>query len=276
MSREPDPRRLDRESEVDAELRRALAHLGRPAARPEFRAALREQFLSGTAAHDAARASRAGPGAHATAPPPKPRRLFLLVGALAAAAAVVTVLALTKSRPPLWRIHPSSTAESVIVDGIPLRLDDGEKLVSALGVARELEVRGGTLRVAVRDEAWIEVADGTRLSQMKFAAAGPYHVRTDRGSLGIATLPAFSGRGLRVLTEDFDLQVTGTIFGVDVDGEGSCLCVLEGTVQCRPAGSAGSRPVAGGDLCFSYRDRRPPSWNAAHEAHLSPLRALRP
>jgi len=275
MSAEPDARRVDREAEVDADLRRALAHVERPAARPEFRAALREQFLSGAAVPDAPSASRPSPAANEAAPPPKPRRLFLLVGALAAAAVVVTVLTLTKSRAPLWRIHPSSTAESVIVDGIPLRLDDPAKLVSALGVARELEVRGGTLRVAVRDEAWIEVADGTRLSQMKFAAAGPYHVRTDRGSLGIATLPAFSGRGMRVLTEDFDLQVTGTTFGVDVDDSGSCLCVLDGTVQCRPAGSTGSRPVAAGELCFSYRDRRPPSWTAAYEPHLTPLRGLR-
>lgn len=257
--------------EPDAELRGALEHLERPAARAEFRAALEQRFLAG--AGDAAPEPTIEPRAPAAASPR--RGLYLLGVALAAAAAVVLTLFLAKSRAPTWRVHGASDATSVVVDGIPLRADDTARLVEALGSARELEVRGGRLRLCVRDEAWIELAPGTRLSQMKFAAAGPYQVRTDHGSLAVSTLPAFSGRGMRVLTADFDLQVTGTSFAVDVDEAGSCLCTLEGSVQCLPAGESQAQAVAAGRMCFAYRDRSPAKWGSAHESHLSPLRGLR-
>ncbi|MCY2959739.1 MAG: FecR domain-containing protein [Planctomycetota bacterium] len=274
------PAREPLDGQVDPELQRALERLGRPRARPEFRSALKERFLAGAvelAATSEASAPRAstGDGARSSSgsPPPR-RRLVLLVSALAAAAAVVLTLFLTKVRAPVWRVDRASTASSVLVDGIAIPLDDEARLAQALGSARELEVRGGSLRLCVRDEAWIQLAEGTRLSQMKFAAAGPYQLRTDHGSLAVATLPDFSGRGMRVVTEDFDLQVTGTVFGVDVDAAGSCLCTLEGSVQCHPAGGAVAKPVPSGQMCFSYRDRRAPAWGAAHEAHLVPLREL--
>lgn len=258
-----------RDAEPGPDLRRALQQLERPAARPEFRAALRERFLD----VGEERPGTATPAARAGAPPP--RRLLLLAGTLAAAAAIVLTMLLTKSRAPLWRVHPSSTASTVVVDGIALRGDDAASLVAALETARELEARGGTLRVCVRDEAWIEITDGTRLSQMKFAAAGPYQVRTDTGSLAVATLPAFAGRGMRVVTQDVDVQVTGTTFAVDVDAEGSCVCILEGTVRCQPAGET-LRPVAAGEMCFSFRNRAAPVWGPACEPHLEHLRGLRP
>ncbi len=271
--RDQDPRgESRRDADLDGDLRSALDHLERPAARPEFRAALKERFLAGAAAESAASAPQSARSASAT--PPR-RRLVLLGAALAAAAAVVLTLFLTKVRAPAWRVHDASSATSVVVDGVALRVDDRGLLAEALGSARELEVRGGILRLCVRDEAWIEIADGTRLSQMKFAAAGPYQVKTDRGSLAVSTLPAFAGRGMRVLTDDFDLQVTGTAFAVDVDALGSCLCTLEGSVQCRPAGATAGKSVASGQMCFAYHDGSAPLWGAAHASHLEPLRALR-
>lgn len=248
----------------DPKLHRALTALERPPARPEFRAALRERFLAG-AAHEVAPA----------APAPR-RRLALLAGALAAAAALVVTLFLTRPRAAVWQVHAASTATAVLVDGIAFRLDDPAPLVEALGTARELEVQGGTLRLGVRDEVWIELADDARLSQMKFAAAGPYQARAERGSLRVATLPAFGGRGMRVTTADFDLQVTGTVFGVDVSDAGSCLCTLAGSVRCDPTGAPGAGPVAEGRMCFVYRDGAAPLWGAAHARHLEPLRHLVP
>lgn len=285
--------------EPDLELRRVLGGLERPAARPEFRAALRERFLAEAsdastadprldAASSAMRTS-AKPSESASTPfgkaptssreaddAPQPRRRVVwIAAALTAAAAIVLTVFLTRPRTALWRVHGDSSATTVLIDGVPLRVDDTARLVEALLVARELETVGGNLRLCVRDEAWIELAPGTKLSQMKFAAAGPYQVRADRGSLAVATLPTFGGRGMRVLTDDVDLQVTGTIFGVDVDARGTCLCTLEGSVRCIPIGGQAPKPVDGGHMCYAYRDKSEPKWGAAYEPHLTPLRELR-
>lgn len=255
MNGERDPR-----DEVEPDLRRALEHARRPVARPEFRAELGRRFLDGAA----------------RAPVDRPRRrLALVVAAVSVAAAVVVALFLTRERAPTWRVHPASTVATVVVDGVAIPIADGARLVDALGTAREVEVRGGTLRVGVRDEAWIELGDGTRLSQMRFPAAGAYQARADSGSLRVATLPKFGGRGMRVLTADFDLQVVGTTFGVDVDARGSCLCTLDGTVECKPVGEKAMRAVGGGAMCFARHDGGAPTWGTAHEAHLGPLRSLR-
>ncbi len=275
-----DLRAARRAAEVPADLRRALEHVERPAARPAFRADLKERFLAGAVDAGAATTTpqatvaNAPPTRRSVAPPPR-RHLVLLAGALVAAAAVVLTLFLTKVRAPLWRIHGSSTATEVIVDGIAMDRTDEARLVKAIGSARELEVHGGTLRLCVRDEAWLELADGTRLSKMRFAATGAYELHTDTGSLGVATLPAFAGRGMRIHTMDMALSVTGTVFAVDVDAESTCLCTLEGSVMCDPAGGNGPVPVPAGRMCFAFRDRRPPEWQPAYEPHLRPLRPLR-
>jgi len=259
----------DRDAEPDVHLRSALERLERPAARPEFRAALKERFLAEAVAGGASQAAISARSA-----PSSGRRLVLLGVALVAAAGIVLTLFLKKERAPVWRVHGESSATSVLVDGLAVRVDDTALLVQALGSARELEVRGGHLRLCVRDEVWIQLADGTRLSQMRFAAAGPYQAKTDRGSLAVLTLPAFGGRGMRVITEDFDLEVVGTTFAVDVYASGSCLCTLEGSVECRPAGAAAAKSVGSGQMCFAFRDRSTPLWGTASESHLEPLRSL--
>jgi hypothetical protein len=263
--------------EPGADLQHVLARLERPTARPEFRAELRERFLAGSEAASphvgSTDAIRAGPQGDASAR--GGRRLVLLAGALAAAAAIVLMLFLTRTRTSLWRVHPGSTASSVVVDGVAMRVDDPARLAEALATARDLETVGGMLRISVRDEAWIELAPGTRLTQMKFAAAGPYELFADRGSLAVATTPAFGGRGMRVRTAELDMRVTGTVFGVDVTESGSCLCTLEGSVRCEPTGGKGPQAVDSGRMCFGFRDRRAPTWGGAHEEHLKPLRDLR-
>jgi ferric-dicitrate binding protein FerR (iron transport regulator) len=161
-----------------------------------------------------------------------------------------------------------------MIDGLALRTDEVERIVQALVAAREVEVAGGTLRLAVRGEALLELGPGTRLAQMKFAPAGPYQAKVERGSLGVATLAPFGRRGMRVLTEDFEVTVAGTAFIVDIDATGSCVCVLEGRVRCDPTGDEPSREVEAGGLGFARRDRAPATWGPAHADHLEPLREL--
>lgn len=295
MTPEQDPPR-------DRELEQALELVARPTARPEFRAALRERFLagaveSGPSASSAVRREPASvPGAeprgaesrrdelhtaelHAveslrTDRRPRRGRLVLLAAALATAAAVVLTVFLNRPRPAVWTVLDGTSATSVVVDGRTLDAADRPALAAALLSAREVEVRGGALRVRVRDEALLELAAGTRLSQMQFAAAGPYQLRTDHGSLAVATTPAFGQRGLRILTEDFAVAVTGTRFSVDVDAHGSCVCCLEGTLACTPATTKTPTPISAGQMCFSSRDRSPPHFGAAFAEHLRPVERL--
>ncbi len=267
-----------RDPQQDPELERALELVTRPTARPEFRAALRERFLAGAVESGPGASSRERP-AHDAAPRraergPRRGRLVLLAGALATAAAVVLTVFLNRTRPAVWTVLDGTSATSVVVDGRALDAADRAVLAAALVSAREVEVRGGALRVRVRDEALLELSDGTRLSQMQLAAVGPYHLRTDHGSLAVATMPAFGQRGMRILTEDFAVSVTGTRFAVDVDEHGSCVCCLSGTLACTPATAQAPKPVPAGQRCFTARDRSPSDWGPAHAEHLRPVEQL--
>jgi ferric-dicitrate binding protein FerR (iron transport regulator) len=109
---------------------------------------------------------------------------------------------------------------------------------------------------------------------MQLAAAGPYQMRTDHGSLAVATMPAFGQRGLRILTEDFTVAVTGTRFAVDVGPDGSCVCCLAGTLTCTPAATKSAAAITAGQRCFSARDRSAPDFGAAFAEHLQPVERL--
>ncbi len=247
----------------DPELERALRGVERPSARPEFRAALKQRFVASDEA--------------APAPEPAPRRRFglvLLGGALAAAAAIVLVFLLKRAPEPTWVVLDGSGTGSVRIDGRPFDGADRQGVADALLSAREIETSTTPLRVLLRDEMVLELGPRTRLSQVRLAAAGAWSLRADAGSLRVATGPRFGGRGLAVHTADLALDVTGTIFAVDVDDHGSCVCCLEGSVACKPDGSDAARPVESGRMCFAYRDRSAPSWGAGYEPHGRPLAAL--
>ena len=54
----------------------------------------------------------------------------------------------------------------------------------------------------------------------------------------------FTGRRLRVELPDAAVEISGTTFAVIRNAEGSCVCVLEGTVTMRDAtGTAGVMPL---------------------------------
>jgi len=276
MTRPRDPQQDSRQDpQQDPDLERALELVQRPSARPEFRAALRERFLAGAAEGGSHERPPSDVAVRRVARAPRRSRLVLLAGALAAAAAIVLTVFLSRPRPAVWTVLDGTSATSVVVDGRPIDAANRVALAAALVSAREVEVRGGALRLRVRDEALMELADGTRLSQMQINAAGPYHLRTDHGSLAVATTPAFGQRGMRILTEDFAVSVTGTRFAVDVDSHGSCLCCLSGTLDCTPATEKTPTAISAGGRLFASRDRSPPDVGAAFAEHLRPVEQLR-
>jgi hypothetical protein len=282
----------------DPALERALRGVEPAQARAGFRAELRQRFLDVSqlapgphaavdaagparavqdrAAQDRANQGRATQGrelgreaGHAA---PR-RRIALLVAPLAAAAALVLFLLLDRPRPRVWEVLDGTSAGVCLVDGRRFDTREREPLCEALASASEIDSLDATLRLAVRDEALVELAPRTRVSAARFSAAGAWTLRADEGSLRIATLPGFRGRGLTVHTPDLDVRLSGTALAVDVEPQGTCVCCLEGTLDCRPDGCEPG-PVASGAMCFGYRDRRPAARGAAYEPHVAPLREL--
>jgi hypothetical protein len=64
----------------------------------------------------------------------------------------------------------------------------------------------------------------------------------ERGELRGVTGRTFTGARLRVELPDAVVEVTGTVFAVLRNAEGSCACVLEGTVQMLDAAGISDVP----------------------------------
>lgn len=257
--------------EHDEALERALRLVAPPAARPAFKTELRARFLAAEGARepapaapiDAARDSRRGTasasgrdaaggdaGNAGDAGRDTVRRRFPFVPfvVLAAAAAVVAMFFAVGESVQPWRVIDARGNGSVVVDGIEIDPDDAARFERALGSARSIDTRGRDLRIVRGEEVVLDLASGTRLAQMRFPAAGPYSLFADAGSLRVATGASFGGRSLRVQTRDLDLDVVGTVFAVDVEDGGSCVCCLEGRVAVQPKSDAASRPVEPGRM----------------------------
>ena len=79
---------------------------------------------------------------------------------------------------------------------------------------------------------------------------------------------------MRVLSNDMEATVTGTVLAIDVLPTGTCLCCLHGTVRCDARDGAGAKPVEDGRRGFAWRTGKPPEWGPAVEPHLVPMREL--
>jgi hypothetical protein len=203
-------------------------------------------------------------------------RRFPFIWPLVLAASVLFIVYFVVSREsnPKWRVIDGSASGADIVDGVRVDLSDRARFADLLQTARELDTQQSTLRIAMRDEVVLDIGPSTRLSQISFPAAGPYSVRTDVGSMRVSTGPSFHGNKLRILTDDMEAHVIGTIFSVDVDAEGTCLCCLQGTVSCDAKDGQGAKPIEASKMCFAYRSRKKPGWGDAFEPHVVPLRDL--
>ena len=265
------------EEPFDAEVERVLVAVPRPAARAAFRAEVRRRFL------EVDPDLRVGPPVAALRPLPTPRELWrrraLTGAAIATAAALLLLLFALRPRGPRWSLLEASPGAVVRVDGTPRRAEEPQRLEDALLGAQAIESVEGTLRLRLGDLYLLELAPGTslRLASLDRAArAEPLAIHAERGSVRVRTGPGFAGSQMRVSTENLDLRVVGTTFGVDLTGHGTCVCCLDGSVEVRAedvirdpsALRAGSRCVVDDDKS------RGADWGPVHEPHAEPLRAL--
>lgn len=245
----------------------ALRALPRPEAAPAFRARLKHGFTSGALAER--------PSTPVIRLPIWRRPGFW--PALAAAAAVLLFVAGPLNRGPAWRVVTSRGEGLAIVNGRPIAMAHGVEIGAELA-------RGG--RVRIPDDAVLElVASGEIAVRLSAGAdadlpAPPNrwfnrssHARMRHGDLFATTGHAFRGARLVVETDLARVFVTGTSFAVLAHEEGTCVCVMSGTVHV--AAQAGPMEVVPpGERCFVYPDRRVPSHHPVLDSSLHALHDL--
>ena len=260
----------EHERELELRLRAQAA----PAARPEFRSALRERFLAGAAAAPAvdvlpdddrpAARGRSGPARWKT------------WVTLAAAACIAALLWLTKPTPILWKVLPGTSATTVRVDGVRLRVDEPEALARALNDAHSLEAEDGELRLAYSDQYALGLAASVRLA---FGASGStggtdvFSLALEGAALRLVTGPGFRGHDLFLRSGDAVVHVTGTAFAFDNCADGACVCGLHGRIE---VSRKGGKPAAleGQRQCWIPKDGSELGWGEVHAAHIAPLQDM--
>jgi hypothetical protein len=251
----------------DVAMERALGHATRPVADPAFRARLRQQFL------DVDAPSVAGPR---MVPVRKRSNVFPLVwpAVLAASVALVIVFVLSRDNVVRWRVLDAATNAEYVVDGYAIDQTQQKRMNDLLQTAHEIETQSEGLRLQLRDQLVLELGPHTRVSQLRFPAAGAYSLHADSGSVRVGTGPGFPG-GLRITTADMVTDVKGTFYAVDIEPKkGTCLCCLHGTVMCDARDKGGPHPVGDDKRGFAFHDGKPSEWTAAFDGHLVPLREL--
>lgn len=232
-----------------AEQRRAadaVRELPTPDASPDFRAALRAQFVAGEfgqAGEDAAPARRPRRAAS-----PRPGRAWAWVAPLAVAASLA-VLVVTMNRTPHWTISNAGGAH-VMVDGVAMPCDDLDPLQAALRPGCRIQVPDGAQLEVVADALALQINGGMDVTLP--ATPGRWFARDivsqvgGRGTLRIATSEAFEGARYRIETGPTELLVTGTAFSVMSTPDVVCVCVLEGGIAATlPDGTSHDIPSGG-------------------------------
>ncbi|MEM6566855.1 MAG: FecR domain-containing protein [Planctomycetota bacterium] len=215
----------------DSVVRPAAAHRTRRAAGSQGRAAGAQN-----------RGRRAAPAPARAAS----HRLRLLVGGsiLAAAAAVVLLvrggLGGDPAVPaPEWTLDVASAttlAGAGAIDGLQVdgeSMADVAQLRSALDGGRRIQVGAQQMRILRGDRYVLELAAGTTVS----ISADGSEIVAESGSIRIATGPGFDPADpLAVVTPHVRAEVAGTVFGIDVGEDYSCVCCVEGSVFTEPIG----------------------------------------
>lgn len=256
----------------EAELARGLDAL-RPAARPEFRATLREGFRAGA---QGVQGAQGADGTEVADPEPalaraldrlepRPRpefraalralfvgaaargtrpRLRLVVGGsallLAAAAALVLwVLGPSPGSRPGWTVDPRVyVADALTIDGRLVPADAQPERVRELLVgAQEVGALGSGVRLVLGDLFVVELEPDSTLDLSRMPPdprEGRLVLAAQSGVFRFATGPGFPGRELRFEAPDVHVEVVGTVFGIDCFEAMTCVCVQEGTVRTTP------------------------------------------
>lgn len=228
-SRAPDPDRTSRHTVADLE--RSLAALPlAPPARGEFRDELRRVFVSGAVA---------GPDLDGLEEARPAGRLVRLLVPLAAAAAIVliTVLQFTGTggllRSREWQASLVGRGP-VKVLGVDLGQYDEDQIGVELTRGGRLESNADIVELLLDGELVVQVQPETSLMIGRLPDPGSGEklvIEIESGEAYLKTLEHGIDYPIHFVTKQAYVQVTGTVLGVLVDENGTCVCVAEGVVE---------------------------------------------
>ncbi len=224
MSRDPEDRTPE-----EGRVEEILKGLPSVAADPEFRERLRAEFRSGQVA--GRRGGKRWPWAAAASV------------VIAAGAAIVFF-----ESGSAWTVIVTGEAGSVVVDGRRFDAADSQEFADLLLPGALLETDARTELQLVRDDTIALVVTPDTAMRVP-AVPGRWLSRTtsatvERGEVRGVTGKRFAGARLRIELPDASVNVTGTVFAVFRNAEGSCVCVLEGLVEMQDAtGVVGVAPL---------------------------------
>lgn len=269
-----------RQHDLTAAQRRAqdaVRSLARPAADPDFRARLKQDFMSGALAEKAGPAEGAvDPGAGATpvsTAARKPLRPWM-VWTPVAAAAVLLVMAFVTNPLPSPQVIAVTGEGTVTVDGRSFSAADRDAYAGLLGAGSRLEVAGGaSVDVLYPGAMVMRVDSGTEFDLP--GRPGRWIGRTldawlKTGEVTIMTEGGFHGNHLAVGTPDGTAVISGTLANVMVDDQLTCICLFEGHLRVESPDADLGR-VEAGKRWVLHRDGSAPEYlpiAPPHQEHM--------
>jgi len=176
---------------------------------------------------------------------------------LAAAAAAALLIVLLLPRPlPVWQVADATPGAMLQIDGTSMPARD----LLGIPLAPGTRIRGhdeGDVILQVDNAILLLLTPGTEIT---VGAANP---RLGRPRLtatlhhGMAfgtTASGFPSGGLRMLTPEAEVHVSGTTFAVECNPDTTCVCVLTGTVGVRSLDGDSIGEVPRGAQMFVSRD----------------------
>ena len=249
-------------------VKRALQAAPCPQADAEFRARLREDFVSGAIEVRGTREKRERARRRVVAFPrgARPSRTGMWAGAAVAAAAALVLIVGYMNQGHRWWVTGARGEGTAMIDGAPVSMADREALDRAIKPGAEVLLppgaeidlcSNGVLAMQLTDEASLTIPPPPH---RWFNRRSEMHIRM--GEVRFATGVRFPGAHLQIHTNEAAVEIVGTTFAVIAQKNGTCVCVLEGVAKVgRVLNQRGTdmQPVPGGHLRFVYRDEQRPS-----------------
>lgn len=233
-----------------------------PEADPEFRARLKQAFVSGRIAPAAPAVGRPAMPARPDTSAPWEGLPWMRVGLALASAAVMFFVVVGLNHGPQWQVRSISGEGVAVIDGRPVALDHHDEIARMIRPGSRVRVPDGAdIVLASAGCMALDLTSGT--DAVVPASPGRWFGRSvstevQSGTLRITTGARFHGAHLSVQTPAADVRVVGTTLAVICESEGTCVCVLEGSVEVGARGGGPRVEVPHGERRYVYLDERPP------------------
>lgn len=181
-----------------------------------------------------------------------------------------------------WFVDPTSYIPGeVLIDGVLQSKDlTSAELSARVAQAKTVGTEGSNLRIQYGD--WFVIAmDADSTLDITELPAGPgtgdFTLAASGGGYQVRTGAAFKSENckLRVRTPQTEVDVVGTVFGINCLDAGTCVCCTEGSVKVMPLAQAhGPHEVLADTMSFVHTDESVPSLGGTYPDHVPALRAL--